>query len=79
MNRPIGEVIDRVAVLIPETYESVRADLKALRTTVAYTAPELIGDRWRRFALILQEGLPSPGPESPEWCKQISRIMRGTE
>lgn len=74
--RKITEVIDQVVAKLPDSEVDVRLYLVQLRQSCIYTAPELMGDRWGQFSLILEDNLPDPAT-GPEWTREIVEIMGG--
>jgi hypothetical protein len=73
-DRSILEVIDRVIAEIPESHGFISDDLRKLKTSCLYSAPELEPLRWREFVHVLTSGLAEL---DTDWTRRIGRIMRG--
>ena len=80
-NRNICDVIERVKALIPkDAYVSMFNALERIQLEAVYQHPERQRVFWIETTTLLTADLPSPyGGESPEWVKQVGRIMRGEE
>jgi hypothetical protein len=78
--RNIGEVIDRIKAEVPDDLPALHAELADLRSSVTYTAPEMMRQCWLRLANILGENLPDPDMEGcAAWVKKVQRIVTAQE
>ncbi len=77
-SRKLSDVLDTVIQEIPEEFSGVLVDLRSLRQSVQYTAPELMRLRWIQLSEILNDGLPDPtSTDAPEWAKHVSSLVMG--
>lgn len=74
MARDLSEVIGQLLSVIPESEVDLRADLVKIQSAAIYTAPELIGQRWRQAQLVLQDAL---GARQEEWAATCAGIFGG--
>ncbi len=77
-SRKLSDVLDAVIQEIPEEFPDVLVDLRSLRQSVQYTAPELMRLRWIQLSEILNDALPDPtSTDAPEWVKRIASLVMG--
>jgi hypothetical protein len=72
----LSERIDRIVELIPEDFpgrQDVVSVLQAQKSSVEYSAPEQIPDRWQEIAHTLNTYLP--GTDEAAWTEQIADVF----
>lgn len=74
--RNLGEVIDRMLEVVPESAAELRLHLTWLRRDISYKAPEQMLLGWNSCKLILESCI---GPPETDWEKKIQRIFNDTE
>lgn len=76
--RNLLDVIDQMIACIPSEERDFIHQLQQNRSSMEYTAPELIGLRWKNTAITLHEHLGNP-PFSDEWKQKIYNIWMNDE
>jgi len=80
MDRNIHTVVERIKALIPDSYAlsaHVNASLDNILDSAKYTAPELMYARWIQVSTVLQNNLPQPTPDAPQWALEIRDVFAG--
>ena len=77
----LTNLITKIYNLIPETpeYQSVRHDLARLDSSIAYTAPEVIGGRWADLYTFLTNQMPDNRETTDSdmsWVTQIQTLWK---
>ena len=67
--RHLVEVIDQITDIAPD----LKSNFSSLRSSVLYTAPELMGSRWDEAAMILNSHALNH-PKQPEIAKIFSDV-----
>ena len=75
--RNLVNIIDEMLRHVPETEEHLVADLTDLRSSTAYSAPELMGLRWRCGAEVLEEHFPADPKDFNDWQKKVCEVWMG--
>lgn len=73
--RDLADVLDRMLAVIPESEDDLRAMLKGIRSSVGYTAPEVMPELWRATQHQLQSKLG--GPATTPWHFDVVTIWSG--
>ena len=72
--RNIITVIDRVLRAVPDKDNGgFKFELRSLRSSALYTAPEIMGIAWERFARIFNQYIPYPAKE--QWMMECIDIF----
>jgi hypothetical protein len=77
--RNIAEVLDACLAEVPQDFErraDLEADLKSIKSSARYCAPELMSHQWDRAAHALSENL---GPIEPGFKTRVAMIFAGEE
>lgn len=72
----LSERIDRIIELIPEDFQGrqdVVSVLRAQKSSLEYSAPEQVPNRWNEIAQTLNTYLP--GPDETKWATQIADVF----
>lgn len=72
--RSLADVIDRLLPILRENGVNT-ADLEKIRQSVGFTAPEVMGVRWR----LAQDWLADNVPEDAEWQPVVVAIWNGRQ
>jgi hypothetical protein len=71
--RDISEVIDQIAAVVPLEESGLHIDLDKLRTSCAFTAPEVMPERWQQLGFLLEDSLGEPAGVA--WKEQVQAIV----
>jgi hypothetical protein len=77
--RDIHAIVNKILVIIPDDFEGKDGLVKGLeniKESVIYSAPELMGTRWKELMELLQYSLGRP---DIAWQKDIHFIMAGKD
>jgi hypothetical protein len=73
--RNIGEVLDRmIAAAAPD--QALCASLRTVGTSIGYTPPESMVERWQELMLIINLTFPKP-QDLAEWQKDVIEALTG--
>lgn len=75
--RKIGEVIERILAVIPESETALRGELGKVSGKAWFTAPEAMRRVWGLLCAVLADALPLVPAE--EWQAKVGRIVRAEE
>lgn len=73
MDRDLTVVLDSIIAIVPESETALLAELKSLKSSAAYAAPEMMGRHWNEGGRILRDHIPNTG-DLAEWQGQIVNI-----
>lgn len=73
--RNIFIVIGDLIKAIPHEERYLLAKIDNVLSSIKYTAPELLPERWRQLSEVLEENLPYP--PGKEWQKKVFHIFTG--
>lgn len=73
--RNIYDVVDRMIPLIPEDEGALLFELRSLRQSALYAAPESARMWWTEFHRVINEYLPPPGSQLTEWQTSVVNIF----
>lgn len=77
--RPLDKVIDAALKLVPVDYAG-KADLtkqlKSIKESYLYAAPEMHGHLWYKFGFTLQTALGDP---DVAWKEDVVSLIQGTK
>lgn len=74
--RNLYDVIEQMIALVPGNEEEFLEGIRAVQSSAAFSAPEMIGLHWRRAAALIQERFEDPdNPNQPlftaPWQEQV--------
>ena len=72
--RNIVDVVDQILLVIPKEEHSFRAELKSLRSSALYAAPESTKMWWSEFQRIINDYLPHPN-KCEDWQLHVGSIF----
>ena len=77
--RDFKEVMEKIKKEIPESFDKRDEFIMSIDDRIEsyhYTAPEIMGIRWKEAASILSRYIPEP---KEEWQINVAKIFNGTK
>jgi hypothetical protein len=75
--RNLVTVIDQMLNVIPTENTSFIIALTSRRSSAEYSAPELMGLRWRSVSETLEDHIPQDATIWTDWQKEVVKIWMG--
>lgn len=74
MARDLTKVINQMLAVIPYTEVSLIRALESVQSSAAFSAPEIMGVRWKRCAEVLSHGIPVDPNRWLDWQREVILI-----
>ena len=76
--RQIGDILDKILEVIPETSSSLKDQLKSILESSKFSPPESQHLWWTETARVLIEAFPPDATDWAPWQTQVQKIYMGT-
>jgi hypothetical protein len=77
-DRNIGEVIEKMMAVFPESESNVRHGLRTIMESIRYTAPEGMYNRWNQLGYFVNQVLPHPS-QLNQWQRKFANEFTGRD